>query len=369
MHCLDRRRALLGNLVELWSRGIDQDGVLHAVDAAGNLPTLAECADARGLGERVPLPGDPAAVATIAAARAEIDQVRALTLARRWADATAKASPARARADATGWAPVRAEAAYAIGAVLAGTSDPGAQAPLLEAARLAGEARDDSLHAQALLTLIECVAWDDKQAERAMLLADVAQGVLARAGDDPVLAARLALGRAAALSTAGKLDDARDLLLRARARVANDDVASTIAQARSRAERGSGARPRGGGAVRARWRAAPRSARAPRPRAGDPRPRQGRRLPARRGPCAPGPRALGGGAARGRRRRRSPGRARASHRGRWCLGAGRASRLDDQPRHLERSALVAGAVRASRGRASGPRDRGSAGSTRAARAG
>ncbi len=215
MACLERRRAVLGDLTGLWARGIDAETLERAVDAAGGLPTLAECADARALTERAPLPADPGVVARIGAVRARLDEVQALALAGRRHEARKSATAARTEADATGWAQVRAEAAFAEGDILSRLGDPSAESSLLAAARFAGIARDDRLAARALIELVASIAADQQRAERASLVADIAEGAVGRAGGDPSLRGKLLRGRGEALLTASKYAEARAAILTA----------------------------------------------------------------------------------------------------------------------------------------------------------
>src|SRR6185503_2924912 len=187
----------------------DAETLEAASDAARDVPSLAECSDARALSERVPLPSDAALAAAISAARARVDAVQAVALAHRWTQAKELARAARSDADATGWPQVRAEAALAEGDALSNLSDPSSETALLDAARLAGAARDDALAARALIALVKSLAVDAQNASRALLAADIADGAIARAGDDPGLRAQLLRNRAEALLTDGKYGDAR----------------------------------------------------------------------------------------------------------------------------------------------------------------
>jgi tetratricopeptide (TPR) repeat protein len=236
MACLERRRAALGAVTDLWATGMDADALAGAADAAGRLAPLAECADARALLERTPLPADPAALAKIAVARARLDGVYALSAARRWQPARTAAAAARADADASGWPEVRAEAAFAEGEILTRLEDPKAEAPLLEAVHQAGAARDDGLAARALLTLANDLATEHQNAERALLVSAIAEGAVARAGGDDALVGRLLQTRGEALYTQGRYAAAAEAFVGARARYAaafgdgGSDVATTLAQ-------------------------------------------------------------------------------------------------------------------------------------------
>ncbi|HZS37295.1 MAG TPA: serine/threonine-protein kinase, partial [Polyangia bacterium] len=182
MACLERRRATLSALTDEWSRGVDAEALANAIHAASALPPVDECADARALTERVPAPRDAAALAAIDAARAHLDRARALGDARRLREARAQAEQARAEAEATGFLPVRAEAALLLGRLIHEFAEPGAVAPLQDAARLAEQARDDRLAADAMIELTGAMA-DGGLAPAAVLLSPVAEALVVRAGD------------------------------------------------------------------------------------------------------------------------------------------------------------------------------------------
>jgi tetratricopeptide (TPR) repeat protein/predicted Ser/Thr protein kinase len=222
MSCLERRRALLRGLADVWARGVDGPAVEHATAAADGLAPLADCADTRGLAERIQLPTDPALVAGIAGARARIDATQALRLSYHLADARKEASAARIEADATGWPQVRAEAAVAEADVLTDQGEP-REAQWVEAARLAFAARDDRLAARALVGLTFDLSNDENKAERAFVVADVADGVVTRSGGDDRLRVELERYRGDALRIRGKYEEAL-----AAYKAAYDDAARTL---------------------------------------------------------------------------------------------------------------------------------------------
>jgi eukaryotic-like serine/threonine-protein kinase len=215
MECLERRRSVLGNLTELWGKGMSAELLESAIDGARGLPPIEPCADARALTERVPLPSDAATVSKVAATRVKLDAVHALTLANRRPEARAAAAEARADADTTGWPQVRAEAAMAEGLALTALEDRAAEPRLVDAARLAGAAHDDRLAAEALIELVQHLAEDQQSAERALLVAGVAEGVVLRAGDDLRQRLQLMRFRGAALRTKGAHREAREVLTEA----------------------------------------------------------------------------------------------------------------------------------------------------------
>jgi tetratricopeptide (TPR) repeat protein/predicted Ser/Thr protein kinase len=216
MACLERHRATLAALTEVWAGGVDGSAVENALAAASSLPPVNECADARVLAERVPLPRQPAAVARIEAVRQHLDRLRALAEAKRLREARAEAEVARRDADATAFAPVQAEAAFLVGRIARGFGEPGAVEPLEEAAKLAASARDDRLAAAALDEAI-IVLGEQRGAQTALELAPVVEAFVARAGNRPEQRAALAFARGAAYEDLGKYGEARAALSEARA--------------------------------------------------------------------------------------------------------------------------------------------------------
>jgi eukaryotic-like serine/threonine-protein kinase len=217
MDCLERRRARVGSLVELWSRGMDAKTVAAAVDAVENLPPLAECADARALTQARPVPAEPGLAARIAAARRSVDAAETMFSAGRVAESRAAAAAARVEAEATGWPQARAEATFLEGVTLLNLGDPRAEPVLVAAARLAWEASDDRLAALALARLADHQTSDRRRAATALLVTDIAEGAQARAGRDAAMRIDLLRIRGAAHYMAGELPAARRDLDEARA--------------------------------------------------------------------------------------------------------------------------------------------------------
>ena len=209
MACLERSRSVLVALGDLWTRDVTSGVVRAATDAVRGLPPLEACANARALSDRAPLPKQPEVLEKIVVARTKIDQARALNLADRRKEALEAAAMARTAADATQWDQVRAEAAMAEGEALSALEDVKAEPSLVAAARLAGSSRDDRLAVEALLELVHHLSEDTQNAARALLVADLADGVLLRAGDDPKQRARLTRYRGTALLIQGSYADAK----------------------------------------------------------------------------------------------------------------------------------------------------------------
>jgi tetratricopeptide (TPR) repeat protein len=215
MACLERRRTTLGALTAEWSRGVDVEALDNAIRAAAVLPSLDECADTRALTERVPPPKDAAARARIDALHAELDRARALGQAKHMQEARKAAEEARAHADATGYAPAQAEAAFLLGSLIQDFGEPGAVEPLADAMRFAELARDDSLAAEAAVKLTGAMAVGGL-APSAIQLALVAEALVLRAGDRPQLRGALLHWRGTALSDVGRYGEAVTVLTEAR---------------------------------------------------------------------------------------------------------------------------------------------------------
>jgi tetratricopeptide (TPR) repeat protein len=216
MACLDRRRATLGALTSEWSGSVDAQAIDNAIQATASLPSLDQCADARALTERMPPPKEPTVVARIDATRARLDRARALGETKRMQEARKEAEGARSDADAIAFVPLQAEASLLLGTLLHRAGDPGALAPLQDAARLAELAHDDRLAAEAVVELTGAMA-DGGLSPSAIELAPIAEALLLRAGDPPALRGELLSWRGTALAKAGKFRDAFTTLTEARA--------------------------------------------------------------------------------------------------------------------------------------------------------
>lgn len=209
MRCLEDRRHALAALAEAWVRGADQKAVERAIDAAGQLPRIEDCSDDEQ--HRVVEPGDALSRSRILAARQQLDAMRAALLTLRLDEAKRLMPGARTAADATGWPPIRAEEALAEGEVLSAVSDPRTVDRLRDASQLADVARDDHLRLDALTHLAMEVAERAQDGAEALRIVELAEGVLARAGNDELFRVRLVRARGRALSITGDYPAAREL--------------------------------------------------------------------------------------------------------------------------------------------------------------
>jgi tetratricopeptide (TPR) repeat protein len=220
MSCLDRRRSALAALTQQWAGGVDADAVENAITAAASLPALDECADARALTERLPLPRDPAVRKRIDDTRALIDRVRALRDAKRLREARRAAEAAQKSASADDYPPLVAETSFVLGSLLHSYAQPDAIAPLEQAARQAARAGDDRLAADAAVELIGAMV-DGGMAPSALTAVPLAEALVMRAGNRPAQRGALLVWQGVALlatergtEAVATLSEAHELLTR-----------------------------------------------------------------------------------------------------------------------------------------------------------
>jgi tetratricopeptide (TPR) repeat protein len=183
MQCLAQRRGTMRALVDQLVVA-DAKGVQAAVKAVGELPPLAECADATALRTPVHPPSDPAVRARIDTVRDDIAQSFALRQMTHFRDAGEAADRAVAAAKDIGWAPLLAEALFAQSRVAIGRQDGKRAAAILEDAVLAAvEGRQEAVEADSWIGLVRAYA-TDLQWERAHQSARHAHAALARSPDD-----------------------------------------------------------------------------------------------------------------------------------------------------------------------------------------
>jgi tetratricopeptide (TPR) repeat protein len=191
----------------------DAEVVTRAVQAAGGLPPLADCADPAWLVARVKPPADPATREQVEIARAELARGQALELAGRYADAGEVAAAIEARARDLDHPPLLAEAMYLRGSLLDRGGDvQAARDTLAEAYFLAAHGEHEEIMGRAAITLVYVFGNGLARIEDAELWARHADVVAERR---PGLAGDLASARAAALVTAGRWQAAVDAERRA----------------------------------------------------------------------------------------------------------------------------------------------------------
>jgi serine/threonine protein kinase/tetratricopeptide (TPR) repeat protein len=157
--CLLGHRATFGAIVD----GL-ANGDLDVVAATKGLPSLASCADADALEQRMPEPGDPALVADVNAVRVELEELRGRQAIEPAWPLEARCVAALDRARAIGYRPLEAEAMIVLANNVAVTGDPqAAHEMFVAAAQLATASGHDAAAALAWTHLVELATrhlWD-----------------------------------------------------------------------------------------------------------------------------------------------------------------------------------------------------------------
>ena len=209
MQCLDQRLERMGALVDSLTRGVTGEVVDQALTAAYQLPSLDRCRDADALRALAPLPED-------ATKRAHIDQLyqglrraEAFQSAGRYRDARAQIDEILAPARDLGYGPLTAGILYQLGRLLnANGRAEAAQQHLLEAAKLGSSVGDDASSAESWIELISVIGHTQGRFEIAEWLAHTAEAAVLRAGQQPLLRARLLTERAGVAFAAGQYREA-----------------------------------------------------------------------------------------------------------------------------------------------------------------
>jgi serine/threonine-protein kinase len=183
VNCLDRRRAALSALTDVFASTGDGEVIDRAVEAIGALPAIDGCADIAALTATVPLPDDPTLRANIAATNAELDRAEALHAAGKYADEAPLVAAALPRARMLSYQPLLARALIASGSsYLASDNVTASEQSFVEAARAAAAAHDDAATLRAWEGIIQARnnagKYDDALALRLQL-----EIALARIGD------------------------------------------------------------------------------------------------------------------------------------------------------------------------------------------
>ena len=132
MLCLDDRLRGVAALVDVLVEA-DAAVAIEAPTAAASLGSLATCADVAQLTSQIAPPDDPSLVPRVAAARARIDQARALRNAGRTTEALTAARGIEGEARRLGYPPLRAEVDHLLGELLTGADPDASVAHLLAA--------------------------------------------------------------------------------------------------------------------------------------------------------------------------------------------------------------------------------------------
>ena len=209
LSCLDRRvdelRALTGLLASA-----DEKLRKNASRAASSLSALSTCADAETLTAAVPLPPSAAERAQIEQLRVALAKNRALKLAGRYREGQAGAAELAAKAKATSYAPLQAEALFDWGLFLEAEGDyPRAEGTLRDGLFSAEAGREGKRAVRAWAELV----WVDHQlgkADEGLIAAKHARSLLGGLGGDAELEGLIASNEGALLIDAGRFTEAAE---------------------------------------------------------------------------------------------------------------------------------------------------------------
>jgi tetratricopeptide (TPR) repeat protein len=207
MACLESRRLAFSTLVE--ALGAADVGVLErAVEAAGELPELAQCSDREQLLARYPMPDDAGAREKIAAIRTTVIQAGTFLSTGRVDDAFRLAQEAGEIAAQVEYPPIEAEALLLRGRAEAirGSAET-ARTTLYDATSRAVLSRDGELIARAWLTLSQLLVDFEDRVDEAFDVLNVTQSYLAQVEADHPLQASFYHLRGSAMVRASRLDE------------------------------------------------------------------------------------------------------------------------------------------------------------------
>jgi eukaryotic-like serine/threonine-protein kinase len=188
--CLDRRLDELRAETDLFAHA-DAKVVENAVQAAGALTSLDECANVVSLRAPVPEPTDPSARARIKDVRKRLAEAKALLEAGKYGEGITIADPAATEARQIGYRPLESESLVQLGWLKQKAGDPkGAEATLVDALVAAEAGRYDSMAASALTELVYVVGYIEGRPKEAIVLARQGFAIVERmGGNDELLAA------------------------------------------------------------------------------------------------------------------------------------------------------------------------------------
>jgi tetratricopeptide (TPR) repeat protein len=205
--CLDDELRALTALTTMLAHA-DAGVVENAVQAARSLDPPDECATLERDDAIHSAPPDPALAAAVDAVREQTSKARVLELAGQYDAGIAEAEPAIRAARDSGYDPVIAEAAVALGDVLMQQASPRTRETYEEALHAALASGHGRVEAQALIGLVYVWGTLLGDTETALRYDRQAMAVLRRLGDPPELVAMAALRRGTVEMYAGRLDAA-----------------------------------------------------------------------------------------------------------------------------------------------------------------
>lgn len=208
MRCFERRRAELDALTDVLAEDVTSDVVLGAIDAVAALTELSACDDIEALSAAVPPPDDPEERDEAERLRAIVDRAGARYDVGRFSDARELVEPIIDEVNALGYAPLEADATYALAEAQLQLQDhEAAMSLLLEVLPAAARAHDDHLLAAAQIDLMAVARTRDK-ADEALAMRPRIELAIARADDDEVLQGRYWTEVAASLEDKARYTEA-----------------------------------------------------------------------------------------------------------------------------------------------------------------
>ena len=192
MECLNHRLVELQALVTLLGSKSSPEVIDEAINAAYGLPALDMCADVEALSQAMPPPADPDQRLQLAILQEQLANAKALLLAGSHKLALTQAEELARKGRELDYPPFSAEAGYLLGVLeeKAGQSER-AERTLLAAARSSARAGDDPLSARIWTALIQTVGHTKARFQEATWIGQMADAAVLRAGDKPLLRARL----------------------------------------------------------------------------------------------------------------------------------------------------------------------------------
>ena len=230
--CLERRRAQLRELTELFSRAPDRDNLSKAVQVVQSLPPLSACADAKALTATVPLPEEPSLRAPVEELRAQVDRLETLRLAGRYREALAPGEELLPRVEQVGYGPLVAQTLYEVASLKDLNGDyASAEALARRAISVAARSKAVVMVAKAWTLLFREVGWRQARYQEAQGLMLAKESAVEVADDDETRSDSLN-DQAIMFQEMGRYEEARaayERVLEIRNKVLGADHPKTIA--------------------------------------------------------------------------------------------------------------------------------------------
>jgi len=211
MHCLDRLRARMNAVVNLFVNQPDDGVVDKAVQAVEGLPGVDRCNAIEALTDAVPPPDAPEARARVEAVEVRLDEAQALMAGGKVRRGLEVAMATMEEMRALDHSPLTADALFVIGSLQNRTGDASAaEKSLEEAVQAAAEARNDRLVARSWSKLVYVIGTKLARHDDALALRRTAEAAVARAGNGRELRADLHNNLGNVLWSKGEFDQARE---------------------------------------------------------------------------------------------------------------------------------------------------------------